>query len=265
MIKKTTYIFLFLVFASVGCSEYQRVLKSSDVDFKYNQAVKYFEAEKYTMAMPLLEELVPLLRGTDKAEKTYYLYAYCNYYENLLYSASYHFKKFSKTFPSSKHAEETLFMNAYCKYLLSPQAALDANDTYAAINELQLFINTFPDHELVDSSNVLMDKLHDKLEKKSYLNAKQYYDIYDYKAAIVALNNTLIDFPSTPFKEEILFLILKSNFYLAQNSIEEKKLERIDNTIEAYYTFVDSFEKSDYIKDAESIYNKSVDRKKQLN
>ena len=67
-------------------------------------------------------------------------------------------------------------MYAYSNYLLSPIPTLDASETQAGINSLQLFINTYPEHELVDSSNVLMDKLRNKLEEKSYLNSKQYYN-----------------------------------------------------------------------------------------
>jgi len=124
------------------------------------------------------------------------------------------------------------------------------------MNSLQLFINTYPKNELVDSSNVLIDKLRSRLEDKSYLNAKQYYKIFNYKAAIVSLNNTLKDFPDTKYKEEIVFLILKSNFSLTENSVNKKKLKRINDTIEAYYTFVDSYKESKHIKEAETIFNK---------
>lgn len=226
------------------------------MDLKYEAANKYYEAEKYDRAMMLYEELIPLYRGTDRAEKVYHNYTYCNFQLNLLYAASYHFKKFAVTYPLSEHASHMLFMHAYSNYLLSPGPTLDATDTKSAISSLQLFINTYPENELVDSSNVLMDELRGKLEQKSYLNAKQYYKIFKFKAAIIALNNTLLDYPETEHREEITFLILKSNFLLAENSIEKKKLERIDNTIEAYYTFVDSFGESKYLKEAQTIFTK---------
>ncbi|MCB9334549.1 MAG: outer membrane protein assembly factor BamD [Flavobacteriales bacterium] len=258
MLKKWFPLLALVVLFLVGCSKYQRILKGKDFDLKYETAVQLFEKEKYERALPLFEELVPLFRGTARAEKVYYYYCYCNYYMDFLYESAYHFKKFSQTFPASKHAEEALFMNAYCHYILSPIPSLDPTDTYKAINELQLFANTYPQHELIDSTNVLMDKLRSKLEEKSYQNSKQYYQIYDYKAAIVALNNTLIDFPDTKHKEEIMLLIVKSSYYLAINSIKEKKLERFNNTIEAYYNFVDSFKESKFLKEAENYYNRTV-------
>ena len=216
--------------------------------------MQYYEEEKYQKAMPLFEELIPLFRGTERAEKVYYCYCYCNYNLDLLYSSSYHFKKFSITYPTSEHAQEALFMYAYSNYLLSPIPTLDATDTKTGIYALQLFINTYPEHELVDSSNVLMDKLRSKLEVKSYLDSKQYFKIFKFKAAIIAINNTLLDFPETEYREELTFLILKSNFLLAEISIKQKKLQRINDTIEAYYIFADTYKESKYLKEAQTIF-----------
>ena len=256
MLKKWGFLIVLIAIVSASCSKYQKLLKSSDMDLKYEAAIKYYDDEKYEKAMTLFEELIPLFRGTERAEKVYYCYCYCNYQLNLLYSAAYHFKKYSTTYPLSEHAQETLFMYAYSNYLLSPIPTLDASDTKAGINALQLFINTYPENELVDSSNVLMDKLRNKLEIKSYLNAKQYYKIFEFKAAIIAINNTLLDFPETEYREELTFLILKSNYLLAENSIKKKKLQRIKDTIDAYYTFVDAYKESKYLKEAQTIFTK---------
>lgn len=265
MLKKWGfYISLLALVIVTGCSKYQKILKSSDVDLKYEAAEKYYDEGKYDRAIPLLEELIPLLRGTERAEKVYFLYAYSNYQSNLLYAAAYHFKKFATTYPSSKHVEEMLFMHGYTQYLLSPVPELDQTETYNAINSLQLFINTFPEHQLVDSSNVLMDKLRVKLETKSYKNAKQYFKISDYKASIVALANHLKDYPDTEHHEEINFLILKSHYLLAVNSIKEKKLERIGNTIEAYYNFADIYTDSKYLKEAQTIYSKMAEEQNEI-
>lgn len=264
MFKKQVLVLIPFLLFLFGCSKYQRLLKSDDYNAKYEAAINLYDKGKYERALPLLEELTPLFRGTDKAEKVYYYYCYTNYYLDFLYEASYHFKKYSTTFPSSEHTEEALFMSGYCKYLLSPISSLDPTDTYNAINELQLFANTFPEHNLLDSTNYLMDKLRSKLEDKSFNNAKQYYQIYDYKAALIALNNTLRDFPDTKYSEEIALLLIKSNYYLAVNSIKEKKLQRFNETIEAYLNFVDSYKESKYLKEAESLYTKALEQKNKI-
>jgi outer membrane protein assembly factor BamD len=183
-----------------------------------------------------------------------------------LISAAYHFKKFSSTFSLSENAEDALFMSAYCNYLESPNPNLDQGPTYKAMDELQIFANTYPKSPLIDSANTLVDQLRLKLETKSFYNSKQYYKIRKYKAAVVSLAKTLEDYPGTVYAEEIKLLILKSYYYLAINSIESKKKERFEKGIEAYYDFIDNFAAGQYLSEAENTYAKLIkERQKQVN
>ena len=70
------FLVLIVLLFITGCSKYQKILKGKDFDLKYETAVSLFENEKYERALPLFEELVPLFRGTDRAEKVYYYYCY---------------------------------------------------------------------------------------------------------------------------------------------------------------------------------------------
>ena len=71
-----------------------------------------------------------------------------------------------------------------------------------------------------------------------------------YRSANIALNTTILEFPNTKYKEEVLFLILKSNFLFASNSVNSKKIMRFEESIKSYYTFVDSFKNSKFAKEA---------------
>ena len=221
----------------LSCSKYQKVLKSDDLGYKYEMAVKYYDKGDWFRAESLFGELIGLYRGLGKAEQIYYYYAYCNYYMEDFIMAGYYFKSFVNTYPTSNHAEECLYMSAYCYYLNSPISSLDQTNTVRAINEMQLFINRYPTSERVTTCNELMDVMRIKLETKAFDNSKLYFNIGSYKAAIVSFKNVLKDFPDTRFKEESLFYILKSNYLLAHNSIESKKQERLETTIKSYNDF----------------------------
>ena len=259
--RLNSFILLLLILAFAACSKYQKVLKSNDVNYKYDMAIKYYEEDDYLRAYPIFEEIIPLLRGTDKAEVAMYYYSYCNYYLADYYLAGYNFKKFHKTYPNSKHAEECLFMTAYCDYINSPIFSLDQTNTKNAINQMQFFVNTYPSSELVDSCNTLIDELRAKLELKTYQNAKLYFKTQNYKAAIIALNNTLKDYPTTENAEEINFMILKSKYMLAINSVPSKKEDRLEDAIDNYYSFVDSYSSSKHIKECEQMYDAIVKAK----
>lgn len=247
-----------IVLIAGGCSNYQKLLKSSDYDLKYEKALEYYAKPDYYRAQQLLEELLTIFKGSKRGEEVYFYYTYCYYGQNNFILAGYHFRNFAKTYPTSKHTEECEYLAAYCYYLESPEYSLEQSNTFRAIDALQLFINKYPTSVHVEECNNLIDKLRDKLEEKSYYSARLYYDIGDYKAAIIALKIGLKDYPDTQFREDMLYLIVKSSYLLAENSIENKKMERYQAAINEYYALVDEFPKSEYVKEAEKIYDTSL-------
>lgn len=253
-----------LLIGVLGCSEYQKVLKSGDLEYKYEKALEYYNEDDYYRALSLLEELVTLMRGSGKSEEIYYYYAYCHYYQKDYILAAYHFKKFTMNFPNSEKVEECLFMAARCHYLNSPPYSLDQTDTKKAIKELTLFVNNFHESELVDSCNTLIDNLRAKLEKKDYAIANLYFKTENYKAAITSLGNFINKYPDSDRVEEAKYTILKSYYIVTRNSVDKKKLDRINETIEAYLNFVDAFPNSKVLSDAEQIYKQVMMEKEQI-
>ena len=247
-----------------SCNKYDRLIKSADIDKKYEAAMKYYEKGNYVKAINLFEELVSVYRGTAKAESILFYYAYTNYNLGDYILAAYHFKNFVRTYPNSVHAEECAYMAANCYYLTSPTYSLDQTDTKSAIKEFQLFVNQYPQSLRLASANEIVDKLRAKLEKKSYEIAKNYYHTEFYQAAVCSFKNMLVDFPETKHREELSFLIIKSNYLYAINSIESKKEERLKASIDAYLSFVDVFSNSGYLKEAESIYESALKMKERL-
>lgn len=241
----------------VGCSEHSKIVKSTDYDLKYKKAIEYYEGGDCFKALPLFEELMTYFRMTERGEDVYYYYANTQFCLKEYYLAAYYFKRFTVNYPNSPKAEECAFNSAICSMLNSPEYNLDQSDTYKAIDDFQLFMNHYPESGLVDSCNTLIGELRNKLETKSFEKAKLYYRMEKYRSAVILFNTTLEEFPDTDYKEEVLYLIVKSNFLFASNSIETKKEDRYDNTIKSYHTFVDQFGSSKFLKSAESYYNSS--------
>ncbi|MFM7217477.1 MAG: outer membrane protein assembly factor BamD [Bacteroidota bacterium] len=240
-----------LFFFTIGCSEYNRVSKGNNLDAKLELAIKLYQKGDYFKALPLLEELMVVYRGTKKAEQSLYYYAYTNYKIGDYSSAAFDFENFVKTFPNSEYTEECAYMQAYCYYEDSPNYSLDQTNTYKAIGQLQLFIDRFPLSSRVEESNKLIDQLESKLEQKFYSNAKMYFDMEDYKAAVTAFRNLLNDFPMSPHREISMFLMAEAQYRLAMNSVEEKKLVRMNEALAFYGEFIMTFPESKSKKEAE--------------
>ena len=249
-------LFILLPILLGSCSEYQKVLKSTDAEYKFAKAVEYYDAGQYNRAFPLFDELLTIYRGSSRAEIVYFYYAQTNFQLEDYILAAYHFKNFQKTFPSSDKASEAAFMVGYCYYLESPVFSLDQAYTYKAINELQLFANANPNSDKLYQCNEIIIELRRKLEKKSFEVAKLYYDTRNYQAAVVAFNNTLNDYPDTQFRKEALYLRLKSAYELAKHSIESKKYQRFIESQTAYFEFVNKYPDSKEAKNANEMYEK---------
>ena len=262
MRKITVIIICFLIYQS--CGEYQKVVKSDNYNYKYTKAVEYYKANQFNRAMPLFNELSTVLIGSSKMEEVAYYYAYCNYSIGDRLMAAYLFKNYTINYPTGKHIEECAYMSAYCYYLEAPDYSLDATNTYKAIKELQKFINAYPTSSKLKKCNSLIDELRGKLAKKDFENAKQYFITENYKAAIIALDNLLIDFPSLNNREEVYFLIIKSSYLLAVNSINSKIEDRLNSTIDAYIQFRDNYPESDYLKELEATYNNTLKKLNQF-
>ncbi len=243
-------------------------MKSSDYDLKLKRAGEYYAKGNYIKAEQLYAEIIPYFKSTEKAEEIYYYFAYCNYYMNDFSLAQYHFKNYSRQFPTSKHTEECLFMNAYCYYLTSPYYTLDQTDTKNAIKEFQSFVDEYPESQRIDSCNKLVDILRFKLERKDYDQIKQYFNLADYfndyKAVIVASTNFFKEFPDSRYVQEVHYLKINSYYLMAMKSYPEKKVERLDGAIESYLKFVDLYPKSEFLVRAESVYSSAVKEKQNI-
>jgi len=243
------------IFVISSCSEYQKLLKSNDYEKKFEKAKMYYSKKDYPRTLTLLEELLSIYKGTSKAEEIYFLYSYCYYYQENYILAGFYFQDFARTYPNSAHNEEAEFMGAYCYYLDSPDFSLDQENTVKAIQELQLFINRHPASERINEANNLIDKLRYKLESKAFYNSRLYFDMGDYKAALISFGNALKDFPDTRYREEIMFIMLEASYLLATNSITEKKNERLQAAIENYHVFRNEFPSSKMMNEADKIFN----------
>ena len=247
---------LLLIFSS--CGDFNKIVKSTDYEFKYKKALEYYEAGDYVKASTLLQELLNIYRGTSRADKIFYYYAKSQFGVKDYLMAGQYFKTLLDRFPRGEFSEEAQFMVGYCFYLESPNPRLDQEVSQKAIDALQLFINVYPRSERVEEANRLIIELRDKLVFKSYLSGKLYFDLGSYRAAVVALENSLKDFPDTRYREELMYMLLKSKYLLAINSVEERKYERLSSALDEYFTFADEFPESRYRREVDRFYENTA-------
>lgn len=250
--KKFLALVALVVFFS-SCSDYQKAIKSEDIAVKFAEASKQYEAGKYSKAIRLYEQISPLYKGKPQAEKMFYEYAQALYKTKQFYLAGYQFESFASSYPKSEKMEEASFLGAKCFTKLSPSYSLDQTDTYKAIDKLQTFIDRYPESTFLPEANVLVKALREKIEKKFFEVAKQYNTIADYKASLIALDNFIINYPGTPYKEQALYYKFDSSYNLAINSIPSKVEERLNLAKVAYASLMKFNANTEYKKKADEM------------
>jgi outer membrane protein assembly factor BamD len=257
MIYKKLIIILFPL-VLVSCRGYEKLLKSTDYQLKYKKAYEYYSNGEYVRAATVYEQIASIFRGTTKSDTIQYYKAKSYYGQGDYTMAGHYFKELAEISPNGPFCEESYFMSAYCLYKLSPRPSLDQANTYAAIDAFSLFNIIYPSSTRVAESKTLINELNEKIVEKSYLNAKLYYRLSDYKAAIIALRNSLNDYPNTKYREELMFLLLRSSYLLAINSVIEKQKDRYQLTIDEYYSFIAEFPNGQYTEEAKDIYDQAM-------
>ena len=252
MQKNKIYILIICVAMSLmSCSEYQKVLNKGTVAEQYKLATEMYENQKFNKAIQLFEKITPSYRGKPQMERIQYMIAQSHYNTKQYSLAAYYFDKFAKNYPKSSKLEEASYLSAHSYYLASPVYSLDQKDTYEAINALQNFIYKYPKSNRLEDTNKYISELTEKLEKKSFEIARQYYHTEDYIAAVVAVDNLLSEYLGTKYKEEALYVKFLAGYELGINSIFVKKEERIKNAIKYQERLKKSFPESKHLPDTE--------------
>jgi outer membrane protein assembly factor BamD len=255
--------FLLSIIVLIGlasCGNFRKIEKSADWRVKYEAGLNYYSKKDYYRASVLFEQVLPIVRGLPEGEKVQFYLAYCQFYDQMYLLSAEQFKTFYETYGRSTLAEEARYMYAFSMYKQSPNDNLDQTSSINAMAAMQEFLNRYPNSKFRDQSIEVIFSTQAKLEKKGFANAYQYYKMRSYKAAIVALNNFRSNFPDSKYQEEANYLIVESEYKLAQQSIRSKQYERYKAVVDHYKEFVDRYPESKFLKDAEKFYADSLEK-----
>lgn len=260
--KRNIILTLLIAGALSSCGEYNKLLKSTDTEYKYEAAKNYFAKGKYSKSATLLEDMILPLKGTDKAEESLYMLAMSYYNQGDYSTASHYFTTYYNTYPKGTFVELARFHAGKALCLDTPEARLDQSGTYKAIQELQMFMEYFPQSSKKQEAQDMIFELQDKLVLKEFLAAKLYFNLGNYRgnnyqSCVITAQNALKDYPYAKLREDLSILVLRSKYEMAVQSIEDKKADRFRETVDEYYAFKNEFPESKYSKEVEKIFKES--------
>lgn len=245
--------------------EKKKGVKSNKVTFEtfdmnYAKALKYYENGQYLSAARLFEELYPLSLGTTTADTLLFLFADCYYKNRDFELAAFHFKDYARHYPGTEKAEEAHFMCVKSVFEISPVYSVDQSSTLYAIDEMDLFIKTYPYSPHVEECNQMLDILREKLAQKDFEIAKLYYNTDHYQAAQIAVKNFLKEYPNSKYAHEAVYILVKNNHEYARKSVASKKKERYQACVDAYKIMQAQYPNSGYYMDAKKLADDALNQ-----
>ena len=254
--KKVVFLLMMTVLLS-SCGEYNKILKSTDYELKYSYAKKYFNAKQYSKSATLLDTI---FKGTAYAEESLYLLAQSYYGQKDYQTASQYFETYYTTYPKGEFTELSRFYSGYGLYLDSPDPRLDQSQTYKAIEQLQLYLEYYPQSERAEEAQNIMFELQEKLAYKELMATRLYFNLGTYmgnnfQSCVITAQNALKNYPYSKYREEFMFLIIRAKYELALVSVEEKLQGRYRDVVDEYYNYMNEYPEGNYVKQVTKFYD----------
>ena len=251
--KKSVIIAACAALLMTGCAnEYNQVYKAATPSYKYEYAKQCFAQGKYSRAIPLLQDVVTMKKGSTEGEECLYMLAMAEFGMKDYETASEYFKKYFSSYPKGRYAENAKYYVGESLFQNAPEPRLDQSTTMTAIAAFQEYLDIFPDAHLKSQATSRLYALQDLLVEKEYKSARLYFDLgtyfgnctnggNNYEACIVTAQNALKDYPYSNRREEFASLVMKSKYELAKMSVESKQLERYQDAEDECYGFINEY------------------------
>ncbi|MBQ9878435.1 MAG: outer membrane protein assembly factor BamD [Bacteroidales bacterium] len=250
---------LLALLVTAGCkTEYDILLASGDNDAKYDAAFEYFNSGQYRKAATLFESMSLAYSGTARDDTVQYYRGLCNYMDGDYDTAEANLNTFITNFHGSPFTESATFLRVKCLYDFTLRYELDQVPTNTAITAISEYIIEYPQTQNMEECKAMLDDLGERLDRKAYENAKLYYKMEDYLAAMTALRNVLKDDADNIYREDILYYTAMASYKYALNSVEARQKDRYLSFVDDYYNFIGEFPESSYRKELDTMYKRAL-------
>ncbi len=258
MKKFIQVIMLFVpLLVGVSCSDYSRIVKDDNYAEKLEKAEELFARGSYNRAIVLYEQVYQRHPADSKGELAYFKMGMTYFKQKDYFMSAYYFGQFPGRFPKSNKVQNAIYYSAVSSFKTSPPHTLDQEDTELALTELQYYVSRYPNSPRVDSCNMMMTELRQKLEDRSWDAVLMYDRMERYNAAYHSAKAFLEDYTNTSRKLEAAFLMMRNAYTLAEKSVFSKKKERYERVIEIYDMYRDELQMSRYIGDAANYFERA--------
>lgn len=215
-------------FYSCGSSKGSSIV-TDDPEKAYLIAKSKYDKREYLDAIDDFNLVKLKFSGSSIIDKAVF-YLGMSYYKREEYIlAIYEFESLIKNYPSSSFGEDARYMLAMCYNGLSPEYNLDQTYTRYAINEFQNYLELYPKGKNASDADRRITDLRTKLALKSLKSADLYYNLGNYKSALIYYDNVLNEFFDTKYADDALYGKIQTLIVKKRYDEAKKEVERFEN------------------------------------
>ena len=247
------------VFALAGlvlltsCSNSRRLTHSSP-EQAFQKGMENFEEENWDQAMRYFRAVFQYGRGNDWADDAQYRLAEAYREQGRYLLAANEFQRFTELYRTNQRVPQATYQRARMYYELSPHYKLDQTNSREAISLFQLFIERYPNHELVPDAQDRVAELRNKLAHKKFAAGQLYEQRDMWEAAAETYEGLFDTYPDTDWADDALLGAMRSYVAYADASIQNKQAERYQLAIDNYNRLAQLFPDSPLLNRAEDLY-----------
>jgi len=204
----------------IGCSKTVKK-ESVNAQFYFDRGTEYMEKKDYIKAITDFQTVTESYPGSEIVDKAQFMLAEAHFMNEDYLTAAYEYERVYTDYPSSTYVPEAWFKKALCYQNESPKAVLDQENTLAAIDEFNRFIDNFPQHELAKKAQENIEELRAKLALKEYKNAELYRKLKKDESAIIYYRFVIRDYPRSIWANEARYGL--GLVYLKQKNYEKAR------------------------------------------
>jgi outer membrane protein assembly factor BamD len=252
-----------LLVGLVGCSGGDRVRHSSP-EQAYEKGMTQYENENYDEALRYFRGVLSYGRGNQWGPDAQFHLAMAQRKKGKYLVAANEFKRFTQLYRNDPMVPRAEYEQARAYYARSPDYQLSQTDTRKAIELFQLFIDRYPEHDLVPEAQEKVDELRAKLAHKQYAAGKLYERREMWPAATTTYESAFNQYPDTPWADDALLGALRSYIRYADRSIQEKQAERYQQAIAQHDRLTQLFPESDLLEQADRLRDEAQRKLEQV-
>ena len=199
MRKKITFI---LIVVFLVCCRKKNVHVEEDLSPRFDKAMEYFDRGKYPRAKDEFDYIIMTDPGSKIANESQYYMAEALFQMEEYSEASITFDRYVRFSPDFTKIEKSRYRICECAILSSNAYQREQSQTHRALEQLQMFIEDFPESDLIRDAEIGILELRIKLAQKDFEVGRMYLKLEEYESALIYFRSVLNNYYDTSFADD---------------------------------------------------------------